>query len=194
MFGSGFTILERPCYLSLVVDTQCAGGEASWRTDCRVAAVIVEKSDALAAVAPGPPMMPLQYAAARSHMNGWNRLFVVVAVVWALAAPFLLAAVNNAPVERMYSFCTDVAYEIYGSSSSAKLDLDRHRAEVEKCSKAFVRDFLSVPGLFGAMIGVGDWKSGIAMWGFILIPLALLWIVGWGVGRLVLWVATGFRR
>jgi len=88
----------------------------------------------------------------------------------------------------------DTAYQLYGSSSSSKLDMNRYRTEVAKCSEAFVRDFTSVPGIFGAMIGAGDWKLAAVAWGFILIPLALLWIVAWGVGRVVRWVAAGFQR
>ena len=127
-------------------------------------------------------------------MNGWNRLFVVVAVVWALVAPFLLMAESNKPVHSMHSLCTDTAYQLYGSSSSSKLEMNRYRTEVAKCSEAFVRDFTSVPGIFGAMIGAGNWTLGLVAWGFIVIPMALLWIVAWGVGRVVHWVAAGFRQ
>jgi hypothetical protein len=127
-------------------------------------------------------------------MNGWNRLFVVVAVVWALVAPFLLVAENNKPAERMFSMCSDLAYQLYGSSSSSKLDMDRYRAEEAKCLQALVPGLIGVPGTLGAMIGAGDWRTGAVAWGFILIPLALLWIVVWGVGRVVRWVAAGFRR
>lgn len=127
-------------------------------------------------------------------MNGWNRIFVVIAVVWALVAPFLLVAENNKPAERMFSSCGDLAYQLYGSSSSRQLDMDRYRAEVAKCSATFVSNIVSVPGTFGAMIGMGDWKlSGVA-WGLILIPLALLWIVEWGVRRVARWIVAGFRR
>ena len=127
-------------------------------------------------------------------MNGWNRLFVVVAVVWTLVAPFLLVAENNKPAERIFSMCSDTAYQLYGSSSSIKLDWDRYQAERAKCSKGLVSGLISVPGTFSAMIGAGDWKLGGVAWGFILIPLALLWIVAWGVGRVVHWVAAGFWR
>jgi hypothetical protein len=127
-------------------------------------------------------------------MNGWNRLFVVVAVVWALVAPFLLVAESNKPAVSMFSMCSDVAYQLYGSSSSSKLDMDKYRAEEAKCSEALVSGLIGVPGTFSAMIGAGDWKLGGVAWGFILIPLALLWIVAWGVGRVVHWVAAGFRR
>jgi hypothetical protein len=127
-------------------------------------------------------------------MNGWNRVFVVVAVVWALVSPFLLVTENNKPAEMMRSMCDDVAYQLYGSSSSRKLDMDRYRAEEAKCWEASVHNMVSIPGTFGAMIGAGDWKLGGVAWGFILIPLALLWIFGWGVGNVVHWIAAGFRR
>jgi hypothetical protein len=126
-------------------------------------------------------------------MNGWNRIFVVVAVVWALAAPFLLVTENNKPAETIFSFCSDAAYQLYGSSNSRKLDMDRYRAEEAKCSEAFIHNIVSVPETFGAMIGVGDWKLAGVAWGFVLIPLALLWFVAWGLGRVVHWVAAGFR-
>jgi hypothetical protein len=127
-------------------------------------------------------------------MNGWNRVFIVVAVVWALVAPFLLVTESNKPAEMRESTCSDVAYQLYGSSSSKKLDMDRYRAEEAKCLETFVRDIISLPGTLGAMIGAGDWKLGGVAWGFILIPLALLWIVAWGLGRVVHWIVAGFRR
>jgi hypothetical protein len=80
-------------------------------------------------------------------LNGWNRLFVVVGVVWALVAPFLLVAENNEPAERMFSMCSEVAYQLYGSSSSVNLDMDRYRTEEAKCSEALVRHLVSVPEL-----------------------------------------------
>ena len=125
-------------------------------------------------------------------MNGWNRLFVVVAVVWALVAPFLLE--TNKHADAMYSMCSGDAHRLYGSSSSRTLDMDRYRAEQAKCTQAYARDFVSVPDTFRAMIGAGDWKLGGVAWGFILIPLALLWIVVWGIARIVLWIVAGFRR
>ena len=127
-------------------------------------------------------------------MNGWNRVFVVIAVVWTLVAPFLLVIENNKPADRMQSMCSDLAYQLYGSSSSRQLDMDRYRAEEAKCLETYVRNIVSIPWTFGSMIGAGDWKLGGVAWGFILIPLAMLWIVGWGVGSLARWIVAGFRR
>lgn len=127
-------------------------------------------------------------------MNGWNRVFVVVAVVWTLVAPFLLVTESNKPAEGIETACSHAAYELYGSSSSRKLDMDRYRAEEAKCLETFAHNIITLPGTLGAMFGAGDWKLGAVAWGFILIPLALLWIVGWGLGRIVLWIVAGFRR
>jgi hypothetical protein len=110
-------------------------------------------------------------------MNGWNRIFVVAAVVWALVTPFLLIAENNKPAERMFESCSDLAYQLYGSSSSRQPDWNRYQAEKAKCLETFAHNIVSLPGMFAAMIGAGDWRLGGLAWGFILIPLALLWAV-----------------
>lgn len=37
------------------------------------------------------------------------------------------------------------------------------------------------------MIGVGDLTLGLVAWGFSLIPLCVLWVPGWSLGRIVHW-------
>jgi hypothetical protein len=127
-------------------------------------------------------------------MNGWNRVFVVVAVVWTLVAPFLFVSESNKPADALYSSCSHNVYELYGTGSSKTVDMDRYRAEGAICLQAYSRRFLSLPATFSAMVGLGDWTLGGAAWGFILIPLALLWIVVWGIARIVLWIIAGFRQ
>jgi hypothetical protein len=57
-----------------------------------------------------------------------------------------------------------------------------------------MHDFVSLPKLLSAMAGQGKRQLGLVARGFIVIPLALLWIVAWGLGRIAYWVAAGFRR
>jgi len=66
--------------------------------------------------------------------------------------------------------------------------MERYRAEIDKCMSAYVRDFTSLPTLLGDMVGWGDWRIGMVSWASIIIPLALLWFIGWGLGRVVRWV------
>ena len=132
---------------------------------------------------------------AMKHLNGWNRLFVVVAVCWAVVAPFVIAETSNAPTQRIHGMCADSAYRNYGASDSPiRLDFDKYHAETAKCLQAFERDFVSLQKLFHAMTGTGDRLLGLVTWGFIVIPLCLLWVLGWAFGRTAKWVAAGFRN
>ena len=126
-------------------------------------------------------------------MNGWNRLFVVLAACWVVAAPFVLVAEANDPPERIFHMCADTAYQLYGSSSSVQLDVNKYRREMDVCQDQLRRKLVSFPMLLGAMVGIGELGTGLLMWGYIAIPLALLWVVGWVIGRTVIWVAAGFR-
>ena len=127
-------------------------------------------------------------------MNGWNRLFVVIAVGWAIVSPFLVAREANRAPELTFYSCADSAYREYGSSDSPLFNMNRYIAETNACSQAYVRDGVRVPRVLRAMVGTDDRILGLAGWGFMLIPLALLWIVSWGIGRIVIWIAAGFRR
>jgi hypothetical protein len=127
-------------------------------------------------------------------MNGWNRLFAVVAVCWAIVAPFLLMADTNKPTKQVFDSCSSVAYHRYGSSDSVRLDWNKYQSEQVACLDAYVRAVLVLPKVLSAMVGAGDLTLGLIAWAFILIPLGLLWVVGWALGRIVLWVAAAFRR
>ena len=120
------------------------------------------------------------------HMNRWNRLFVVFAICWIVVAPFLLMAEANKPVEQMFSLCSDAVYQLYGSSNSPSPDMEIYRAEVANCVRAYGRDYTSLPKLL--------WRLDVVGWGFIVIPLALLWIISWGVGRVINRLVARFRR
>ena len=62
------------------------------------------------------------------------------------------------------------------------------------CVDRYVRDSVNVLKVLGAMVGAGDRTLGLVSWGFILIPLVLLWIISWGVGSIAIWVWGGFFR
>jgi hypothetical protein len=134
-------------------------------------------------------------AAKHRRMNGWNRLFVIVAVCWAIVSPFLLVIEINRPAEQEQRRCADSAYRRYGASdSTVRLDFDRYHAEAEVCINAHMQKFVGIDTLLKAGAGFGDLTLGLTLWAFIVIPLCVLWIVCWGLGRTLLWVAAGFQR
>jgi hypothetical protein len=127
-------------------------------------------------------------------VSGWNRLFIIVVVCWAVVAPFLALDGFNKPAEGTFNRCADSAYRRYGASDSPRLDFEKYTAERDKCLDVLVRDYAGFPQLFSAIIGVGDRRLALIAWGTFLIPLCLLWVLGWGFGRIVRWVAAGFRQ
>jgi hypothetical protein len=127
-------------------------------------------------------------------MNRWNRVFVVIVVFWAIVSPLLVATEANRGPEQAFQYCTDSAYRQYGSSDSGQFDMNKYIAEGDVCSRAHARDGVRLPRVLRAMVGTDDRILGLAGWGFMLIPLALLWIISWGIGRIVIWIPAGFRR
>jgi hypothetical protein len=129
------------------------------------------------------------------RMNGWNRLFVIVAICWAIVAPFLLMEQMNRPAEQELSRCGDSAYRRYGASdSTVRLDFDRYRAEKDACIGAYVNKSVGIDTLLKAGVGFGDPTLAWQLWAFIAIPLCLLWFACWAFGRIVRWVVAGFRQ
>jgi hypothetical protein len=127
-------------------------------------------------------------------MSGWNRLFVIVAVCWAVVAPFLAVDSINRPVDQTFNRCADSALRRYGASdATVRHDWDMYTAERDKCLDA-LRNLIGIQDVLGAMIGVGKPTHALTAWGTFLIPLCLLWVLGWCLGRIVRWVAAGFRR
>ena len=102
---------------------------------------------------------------------------------------------KNGPVRQAFFQCGSTAYENYGTANSRiRLDWDKYHEEVNRCSAASSRVFVSLQGVSSAMIGIGGRTLGLVVWGFILIPLCLLWAVGWVLGKIVRWIAAGFLR
>jgi hypothetical protein len=104
--------------------------------------------------------------------------------------PILLMLDANRAVEETQTLCAHTAYELYGSSSSPRLDLAKYDSETRKCLDAFVQNFVTPTRMLSVMFGLREREIGLFAWGVILVPLALLWVIGWVVG----WVAAGFRN
>ena len=99
---------------------------------------------------------------AEKYMNGWNRLFVVIAVCWAIVSPFLVAREANRAPELTFYNCADSAHREYGSSDSPLFNMNRYIAETNACSQAYVRDGVRIPRVLRAMVGTDDRILGLA--------------------------------
>jgi hypothetical protein len=131
----------------------------------------------------------------RKHMNRCSRLSVMIVVAfWAVVSPLVVSTEANRGPELSFQYCTDSAYQQYGSSDSPRFDINKYLAEIDTCSRTYAREGVRFPRVLPAMVGADDRVLGLAGWGFMLVPPALLWIVSWVIGRIVIWVAAAFSR
>ena len=130
----------------------------------------------------------------RKHMNRCSRLSVMIVVAfWAVVSPLVVSTEANRGPELSFQYCTDSAYQQYGSSDSPRFDINKYLVEIDTCSRTYAREGVRFPRVLHAMVGADDRVLGLAGWGFMLVPPALLWIVSWVIGRIVIWVAAAFR-
>jgi hypothetical protein len=128
-------------------------------------------------------------------MNEWNRLFIVAVACWLVVAPLALLSEINRPEQGMADGCRVAAYNNYGSRQPRiRSDMGQYNAELAKCMAAFKEDYVDVFKLGSTLIGKGDSTLAWIGWGVLLIPPAMLWIICWGISRIVCWNAAGFRR
>jgi hypothetical protein len=119
---------------------------------------------------------------------------MIVVAFWAVVSPLVVSTEANRGPELSFQYCTDSAYQQYGSSDSPRFDINKYLAEIDTCSRTYAREGVRFPRVLRAMVGADDRVLGLAGWGFMLVPPALLWIVSWVIGRIVIWVAAAFSR
>jgi hypothetical protein len=96
-------------------------------------------------------------------MSGWQRIGVVLSVLWTLAVPTLFMVDQNLKVDRRYDECLDRAYSGPRDELSDQF--------IKNCER-ITNDFIT-PSYF--VTGHDAWALWIF---FIALPLALFWILG----------------
>ena len=118
---------------------------------------------------------------------------MIVVAFWAVVSPLVVSTEANRGPELSFQYCTDSAYQQYGSSDSPRFDINKYLAEIDTCSRTYAREGVLFPRVLRAMVGADDRVLGLAGWGFMLVPPALSWIVSWVIRRIVIWVEAAFR-
>ncbi len=125
--------------------------------------------------------------------SGWQRLGVVISVLWAVGAPIYAMVDTNHRAGENYGHCYSIAYKTYGPGPTAN-ETRLQIAEAE-CRRALDSAAMPPQKLLDVLLGKGSEPGGAAiLWGIILVPIALLWLIGGTIIGTVRWVATGFRR
>jgi hypothetical protein len=125
-------------------------------------------------------------------LSGWQRLGLVISVLWLALAPAYLLFAENTRARDFYGSCRgasrsfEASLRAHGKHEAA--DVERRDAH-ETCWNA--AGFLSPERLIGSLFDFTD-KSA-RFWGFLLAPVALLWASGSAAISTVRWVIRGFH-
>lgn len=129
-------------------------------------------------------------------MSGWQRLGVVISVLWLLGAPLYFIAAVNEEAGKVYGMCYSTA------SSLPKTEADRTAAKAG-CLAQLDKMGLSVPKLLNTLYTESSeprWTAGSGssdralLWGLLLGPLVIFWMLGGLISGTVRWVARGFQH
>ena len=112
-------------------------------------------------------------------MSGWQRIGVVISVLWLVGLPVYLQFDANRRIYNHVLDCT-TARGLVAASAGATL--------------AQIRQLCL--GVYGPSVSYGDlartFRDDVVMLGLLLVPIVLFWIVGWIVLGTVRWVRRGF--
>ena len=123
-------------------------------------------------------------------MSGWQRIGAAISVLWLIASPIYLLLTKNEAANKTYAACieeslmTGTRMREIGKQDEA--DAWEHHSN-DWCLGA--AGYMSPVGLALALLE-GGYHSAV-LWGFLLGPIALLWLVGSLLIGTARWVGRG---
>jgi hypothetical protein len=117
-------------------------------------------------------------------MSGWQGIGVVLSVLWCLFIPAHFFISHNQIANDYYVTCLNSAYR--------NLTSDELQRAIQSCSVNLDAMFMNPAKMFKTLL-LEDYYDGLALWAFILVPIAGLWIVGGIVFAAIRWISRGFK-
>ena len=124
-------------------------------------------------------------------MSGWQRIGVVISALWLIGLPSYLLIETNLRADNRYNACRAGSFQLASEwAKSGKRDLAdaEDRAAHEKCSDA--ASYFTPSDLARTLVA-GNFETAVA-WTLLLLPIALVWLIGGIVFGTVRWVRRGF--
>jgi hypothetical protein len=117
-------------------------------------------------------------------MSGWQRIGLVLSIVWVLILPIWLVRDNNSRAEEDMEVC--VKYAVMNNTG------DRENARIAECGEAYSRSLTTLPRLMTEFLTAGP--DRLVFWSITLVPIVALWIIGSIVIGTLRWIGRGFGK
>jgi hypothetical protein len=119
-------------------------------------------------------------------MGGWQRVGMVVSVLWFIGALIYLVVDTNSTAKAVYQSCirsADLAFEPGGFEGNNPDELE---VAERRCTRSFYSMRMSPEKLMRLLLG-RDGDDTLIVWTIILVPIVLFWLVVAAVAVVARW-------
>jgi hypothetical protein len=120
-------------------------------------------------------------------MSGWQRIGVAISVLWILAVPSYFVISSNRAAGEYYRQCIPDA-GIHGGTFNRE-DFEK---DMQRCAATEREWAISPARIMQDLLFQGDSSEGQLLWGMILVPIVIFWIIGGIVFATLRWIGRGF--
>ena len=120
-------------------------------------------------------------------MNGWQRIGVLISIVWFVGIPIYLVVNTNNTAAVVYESCirsADLAFEPGGFEGNNPGEL---QTAERRCARSFDGMRMSPGKLMRLLLG-RDGDETLIVWTIMLVPIAVFWLVGSATLATVRWL------
>ena len=120
-------------------------------------------------------------------MSGWQRIGVLISVLWFVGMPIYLMVDTTNTAEVVYQSCirsADLAFEPGGFEGNNPGEL---QTAERRCARSFDGMRMSPGKLIRLLLG-RDGDETLIVWTIMLVPIALFWLVGSATLATVRWL------
>jgi hypothetical protein len=124
-------------------------------------------------------------------MSGWQRIGVLISVLWFVGMPIYLMVDTNNTAAAVYQSCirsADLAFEPGGFEGDNPGEL---KVAEQRCARSFYNMRMPPRKLMRLLLGMEGEETPI-VWAIILGPIILFWLVGGATFATVRWVRRWF--
>jgi|PersoiStandDraft_1058852.scaffolds.fasta_scaffold126347_1 hypothetical protein len=120
-------------------------------------------------------------------MSGWQRIGVLISVLWFVGMPIYLMVDTNNTAEAVYQSCirsADLAFEPGGFEGDNPGEL---KSAERRCARSYNNMRMSPRKLMRLLLG-REGEETLTVWTMILVPIVLFWLVGGATFATVRWI------
>jgi hypothetical protein len=120
-------------------------------------------------------------------MSGWQRIGVLISVLWFAGMPIYLMVDTTNTAEVVYQSCirsADLAFQPGGFEGDNPGEL---KSAERQCARSFYNTRMPPGKLMRLLLG-REGQETLIVWTMILVPIILFWVVGGATFATVRWI------